>query len=99
MSSPTPDKPIQEVPHPQELPHSELDKTLLKTEAVVEDSKLRYLAYAARVRTALFAATRYLAFTSDVGEAFRPVTSKYFVRATYGISWAYVVTDVAVGMF
>ncbi len=60
-------------------------------DSIHEDlSASRYIAYvgiAAR-------AARYLAFTSDVGEAFRPVISRTAVRATYGISWLYCIGDV-----
>ena len=38
---------------------------------------------------------RYLAFTSDVGEAFRPVAHPFLVRGAYAISWAYCIGDVA----
>lgn len=52
---------------------------------------VRYVAY-----TALIArAARYLAFTSDVGEAFRPVVKPLIVRASYGVSWLYCLGDVA----
>jgi fission process protein 1 len=63
---------------------------------VVNDIKLtdtgaRFAGY-----TAAFArAVRYLAFTSDFGEAFRPVAHPRLVTATYGISWAYCGADVA----
>ncbi|KAF4636611.1 hypothetical protein G7Y89_g1474 [Cudoniella acicularis] len=59
------------------------------------ESSLRYAAYATRVRTALLSAQRYVAYTSDVGESFRPVAHPNFVRAAYGISWAYIAGDVA----
>ncbi|KAK2466454.1 hypothetical protein APHAL10511_002096 [Amanita phalloides] len=59
------------------------------------DSSLRYLAYGARLRTALRAGQRYLAYTSDVGEAFRPVVPPIVVTAAYGISWLYLAGDVA----
>ncbi|GLB33520.1 putative mitochondrial 18 KDa protein (MTP18) [Lyophyllum shimeji] len=59
------------------------------------DSNVRYLAYASRLRTALRAGHRYLAYTSDVGEAFRPVVSSWVVRAAYGVSWLYLAGDVA----
>ena len=36
-----------------------------------------------------------LAFTSDIGEAFRPVFPPKLVTATYAISWLYCGTDVA----
>jgi fission process protein 1 len=36
-----------------------------------------------------------VAYTSDIGESFRPVASPALVRTAYGISWAYLVGDVA----
>ena len=84
------------IKNPQDKIHSELDATLIKAETELEDTNLRYLGYGARIRTALLAAQRYLAYTSDFGEAFRPVVHSFFVRASYGISWAYVLGDVAV---
>ncbi|KAI8575768.1 hypothetical protein K450DRAFT_260112 [Umbelopsis ramanniana AG] len=59
------------------------------------DTNARWLAYGARLRTAIRASTRYLAYSSDVGEAFRPIVHPLMVRAAYGISWAYVGLDVA----
>ncbi|KAK0499885.1 mitochondrial 18 KDa protein-domain-containing protein [Armillaria luteobubalina] len=59
------------------------------------DSDIRYLAYGARLRTALRASTRYIAYTSDVGEAFRPVVPPWAVTAAYGVSWLYLGGDVA----
>lgn len=51
----------------------------------------RYLAYLARFRTII----RYLAYTSDIGEAFRPIVSPKIVTSAYAISWGYVICDVA----
>ncbi|TFK43236.1 mitochondrial 18 KDa protein-domain-containing protein [Crucibulum laeve] len=59
------------------------------------DSDIRYMAYGARLRTALRAGTRYIAYTSDVGEAFRPVVPPWVVTAAYGVSWLYLSGDVA----
>ncbi|PBL02743.1 hypothetical protein ARMGADRAFT_955283 [Armillaria gallica] len=59
------------------------------------DSDIRYLAYGARLRTALRASTRYIAYTSDIGEAFRPVVPPWVVTAAYGVSWLYLGGDVA----
>ncbi|TFK27010.1 hypothetical protein FA15DRAFT_666742 [Coprinopsis marcescibilis] len=59
------------------------------------DSDIRYLAYGARLRTALRASTRYVAYTSDIGEAFRPVVPAWVVTAAYGVSWLYLSGDVA----
>ncbi|CAK7270088.1 hypothetical protein SEPCBS57363_003925 [Sporothrix epigloea] len=58
------------------------------------NSNVRYAAYAARLRTILLSAHRYVAYTSDIGESFRPVAHPYLVRFAYGISWAYIVGDV-----
>ena len=55
------------------------------------DSSARYAAYTARIAR-LF---RYLAFSSDFGEALRPVISPTVVNASYGIAGAYVIADVA----
>eukprot|EP00299_Pterocystis_sp_00344_P008732 c3425_g1_i1.p1 GENE.c3425_g1_i1~~c3425_g1_i1.p1 ORF type:complete len:244 (+),score=46.99 c3425_g1_i1:36-767(+) len=55
------------------------------------DTAIRYAGYlgiAAR-------SARYLAFTSDFGEAFRPVAHPRLVTASYGISWLYCAGDVA----
>mmetsp|Transcript_40276 Transcript_40276/g.96533 ORF Transcript_40276/g.96533 Transcript_40276/m.96533 type:complete len:201 (+) Transcript_40276:22-624(+) len=54
--------------------------------------------YAGYLRSAgmLFAKfNRYLAYSSDVGEAFRPVLDPIWVKASYGIAWAYIVGDVS----
>ncbi|KAK1229631.1 hypothetical protein PQX77_007299 [Marasmius sp. AFHP31] len=59
------------------------------------DSEIRYAAYGARLRTALRASSRYIAYTSDVGEAFRPVVPPWAVTAAYGVSWLYLSGDVA----
>ncbi|KAF9222040.1 hypothetical protein BS17DRAFT_784341 [Gyrodon lividus] len=59
------------------------------------DSDIRYMAYGARLRTALRASSRYVAYTSDVGEAFRPVVPPAVVTAAYGISWLYLSADVS----
>ena len=56
---------------------------------------MRYAAYAARFRTILLSAHRYVAYTSDVGESFRPVAHPNIVRGAYGVSWAYILGDVS----
>jgi len=58
------------------------------------DSELRYMAYAARLRTAIRASHRYIAYTSDIGESFRPIVNPKLVSAAYGISWLYLAGDV-----
>ncbi|KAI3662463.1 hypothetical protein MP638_003603 [Amoeboaphelidium occidentale] len=59
------------------------------------DSAIRYIGYSARVKTILFSAKRYLAYSSDFGEAFRPVVQKRVVNAAYALSWGYVLYDVS----
>ena len=59
------------------------------------ESNVRYAAYAARFRTILLSAHRYVAYTSDIGESFRPVAHPWMVRGAYGVSWAYILGDVS----
>ncbi|KAF7718100.1 Uncharacterized protein PECH_002437 [Penicillium ucsense] len=59
------------------------------------ESPVRYAAYAQRIRTILLSAHRYVAYTSDIGESFRPVAHPWLVRSAYGISWAYLIGDVS----
>jgi fission process protein 1 len=63
-------------------------------EDVLRDSDARFLAYAQRVTRVIGASSRYLAFSSDVGEAFRPVVHPQVVRFSYLLTWGYVFTDV-----
>ncbi|WWD07870.1 hypothetical protein V865_005977 [Kwoniella europaea PYCC6329] len=59
------------------------------------ESNLRYAAYLRRARDIVRAGSRYTAYTSDVGEAFRPVVPPWVVTAAYGVSWAYLIGDVS----
>ncbi|KAI1876858.1 uncharacterized protein JN550_000930 [Neoarthrinium moseri] len=59
------------------------------------ESNVRYAAYANRVRTIMLSAQRYVAYTSDIGESFRPVAHPYLVKGAYGVSWAYILGDVS----
>ncbi|KAI0723023.1 mitochondrial 18 KDa protein-domain-containing protein [Earliella scabrosa] len=68
--------------------------TLADQDVDSTDSELRYMAYGARLRTVIRAGHRYIAYTSDVGEAFRPVVHPAVVTAAYGISWLYLASDV-----
>lgn len=56
---------------------------------------MRYTPYLARARTILLSAHRYVAYTSDIGESFRPVAHPWLIRGAYGISWAYLIGDVS----
>ncbi|KAL8731548.1 MAG: hypothetical protein Q9181_004269 [Wetmoreana brouardii] len=58
------------------------------------NTALRYTPYLARARTILLSAHRYVAYTSDIGESFRPVAHPWLIRGAYGISWAYLIGDV-----
>ncbi|KAI3405927.1 hypothetical protein KGF56_001146 [Candida oxycetoniae] len=60
-----------------------------------ESGGLRYAAYANRLKTILLASHRYVAYTSDIGESFRPVAHPYLVRAGYAVSWIYIIGDVS----
>ncbi|CAE8693995.1 unnamed protein product, partial [Polarella glacialis] len=59
-------------------------------------SYLRWLAYTGRIKVIASSVSlkvgsaRYLAFTSDVGEAFRPTVPGWLVNASYGLSVAYI---------
>ncbi|KAI5962483.1 uncharacterized protein KGF55_003559 [Candida pseudojiufengensis] len=60
-----------------------------------QESNLRYAAYANRIRTILLASHRYVAYTSDIGESFRPVAHPWIVKTGYAISWLYLIGDVS----
>ncbi|WLF79033.1 hypothetical protein PVL30_002784 [Lodderomyces elongisporus] len=60
-----------------------------------QESNLRYAAYANRLRTILLASHRYVAYTSDIGESFRPVAHPILVKAGYAVSWLYILGDVS----
>ena len=70
-------------------------KESLKSDTYEEEGNLRYAAYANRLRTILVASHRYVAYTSDIGESFRPVAHPYLVKMGYGISWLYILGDVS----
>ncbi|KAL1962017.1 hypothetical protein VTN77DRAFT_661 [Rasamsonia byssochlamydoides] len=59
------------------------------------ETTYRYAGYANRIRTLLLSAHRYVAYTSDIGESFRPVAHPLLVRSAYTISWTYILGDVA----
>ncbi|KAI1648716.1 mitochondrial 18 KDa protein-domain-containing protein [Daldinia loculata] len=59
------------------------------------ESNVRYAAYANRLRTIMLSAHRYVAYTSDIGESFRPVAHPWLVRSAYGVSWLYILGDVS----
>jgi len=59
------------------------------------DSDIRYAAYASRIRTILRSGQRYIAYTSDIGESFRPVAHPWLIRGAYAVSWIYLAGDVS----
>ena len=59
------------------------------------ETSVRYAAYANRLRTIMLSAHRYVAYTSDIGESFRPIAHPILVRSAYTISWAYILGDVS----
>ncbi|GAA5867041.1 hypothetical protein JCM3774_003765 [Rhodotorula dairenensis] len=71
-----------------------LEDQIVRGDIDSTETKARYLGYLARFRPVLIASTRYLAYTSDVGESFRPVVAPKTVTAAYGVSWAYLIGDV-----
>ena len=68
-------------------------------DVLVDNPLLRLFGYAGRVGrlagTLASHGSRYAAYVSDVGEAFRPVADPRLVRLGYAVSWTYVLTDVA----
>lgn len=64
-------------------------------DTTAEEGNLRYAAYANRFRTILLASHRYVAYTSDIGESFRPVAHPYMVSVGYAVSWMYLLGDVS----
>ena len=61
----------------------------------LDNGPSRYAAYAMRLKTVIVASSRYVAYSSDIGEAFRPLTKPAFVTGAYAISWTYILGDVA----
>lgn len=67
-----------------------------------KEGSLRYAPYIARVKLLLIKAklavakgSRYVAYSSDVGESLRPVMSPMLVNVTYGIAGVYILGDTA----
>ncbi|KAF2877272.1 mitochondrial 18 KDa protein-domain-containing protein [Massariosphaeria phaeospora] len=99
-------RPDFSVPPPRKQLPKELQDTLDSEEKLWElmvegksedttDTSIRYAAYASRIRTIMLSAHRYVAYTSDIGESFRPIAHPWLVRSAYGISWLYLTGDVA----
>ncbi|GMK55765.1 hypothetical protein CspeluHIS016_0208210 [Cutaneotrichosporon spelunceum] len=93
MTKPISDKVEDEIHKVEDKAEHRLDQ-LVEEDADSTDSNVRYAAYLRRIGNVVRAGSRYTAYTSDVGEAFRPVVPNWVVKAAYGISWAYLIGDV-----
>lgn len=89
--SPPPPPPPASVAATEKKPKSSLDDDSV-IERIYEgeagestDSNIRYVGYGMRIRTILSAAHRYVAYTSDIGESFRPVAHPWLVKGAYGL--------------
>lgn len=60
----------------------------------LRDTEARYVPYVLRFSKVFSRYKQYLAYSSDVGEAFRPIASARVVNATYGVAVAYCAGDV-----
>lgn len=54
----------------------------------------RYTAYTMRLKTLITTGSRYIAYSSEIGEAIRPLARPIVVTTAYAISWAYIFADV-----
>lgn len=85
-SPPHPPPPSPSPPPPPKLPNDGVLERIYEGEAKEStDTSLRYAGYGMRIRTLLNATHRYVAYTSDIGESFRPVAHQWLVRSAYGI--------------
>jgi fission process protein 1 len=67
-----------------------------------QSGPVRYVPYIARIKLLLLRSkmvimqgSRYVAYSSDVGESLRPVLKPWMVNLTYGVAGAYIVGDTA----
>jgi|EP00945_MAST-04E_sp_MAST-4E-sp1_P004120 mitochondrial fission process protein 1 len=86
---------------PEGKESAKTDGATEKLEGEWDEGPVRYSGYAARAARVLAiagksakAASRYIAYSSDVGEAARPLVSPMFVKSMYGVAFAYVGVDV-----
>ncbi|RMZ73395.1 Mitochondrial 18kDa [Pyrenophora seminiperda CCB06] len=99
-------RPDFSIPPPRKALPKEIQDTLNDDEKMWEvvydgvgedttETNIRYAAYASRIRTIMLSAHRYVAYTSDIGESFRPIAHPYLVKGAYGVSWLYLMGDVS----
>ncbi|WFD18064.1 hypothetical protein MCAP1_000276 [Malassezia caprae] len=62
--------------------------------AHIDEGIGRYTAYTMRLKTLITTGSRYIAYSSEVGEALRPLARPAVVTTAYAISWAYIFGDV-----
>jgi len=62
--------------------------------AHIDEGIGRYTAYTMRLKTLITTGSRYIAYSSEIGEALRPLARPAVVTAAYAISWAYIFGDV-----
>lgn len=62
--------------------------------AHIDEGIGRYTAYTMRLKTLITTGSRYLAYSSEIGEAIRPLARPMVVTAAYAVSWAYIFGDV-----
>ena len=70
------------------------DDILPEEAHATDESVARYAAYAVRLKTIALSLKRYVAYSSDFGEAFRPLAHPNVVRASYAVAWTYITYDV-----
>ncbi|CAN3364877.1 hypothetical protein DICA3_E19944 [Diutina catenulata] len=73
----------------------EVEKKTTPDDVDIDDTNARYAAYLNRIRTIMRASHRYVAYSSDVGESFRPVAHPGMIKAAYALSFGYVGASVA----
>jgi len=76
-------------------PEHEMKRSKSAVSKIDDEGPFRYAAYAHRVVRAIMPMKRYLAFTSDVGEAVRPVVHPRIVSASYALTASYITGEVA----
>ena len=66
----------------------------VKANLLAAKAKIAAAKLAAKGKAAALANARYTAYSSDVGEAFRPMVPEGAVKATYGLAVSYILGDI-----